>query len=54
MVMAMKRVMATNSNTMDNGHGKEADGSLTAATMAMGMGTAQRTWPLALQLERGE
>jgi hypothetical protein len=45
--------MATNSNNMGNGYGKEGDRRLTAATMAMGMGMVQRTWLLALQLERG-
>jgi hypothetical protein len=45
----MKRAMATDGNNRGNGYGKEGGGHLTAATM----GTAQRTGPLALQLERG-
>jgi hypothetical protein len=49
MVMAMKRAMATNGNNMGNGYGKEGNGRLTAAMRV----TAQRTWPLVLQLERG-
>jgi hypothetical protein len=53
MVTAMKRVMATDGNNMGNGYGKEASRQATAVTMVMGMGTAQRTWPLMLQLERG-
>ncbi len=68
MAMATKRVMATNCNTMStvtkramatdgnntgNGYGEEAGRQATAATMTMGMGTAQRTWLLVLQLERG-
>ncbi len=51
--MVTKRVMAKDSNTTDNGYGKEGGGHWKAATMAMGMGTVQRTWPLTLQLERG-
>jgi hypothetical protein len=47
--MVTKRAMATNNDTMDNGHGEEGVGGLTAAMM----GTAQTTWPLTLQLERG-
>ena len=42
MVMATKRAMATNGNTRGNGHGKEDDRLLIAATMGM----AQRTRPL--------
>jgi hypothetical protein len=49
MAMATKRVMATNGNNIDNGYSKEGGGRLMAATM----GTAQRTHPLALRLERG-
>jgi hypothetical protein len=45
----MKRVMVTNGNNTDNGYCKEGDGHSTAATR----GTAQRTGPLALHLERG-
>jgi hypothetical protein len=44
--MATTRAMATN---MGNGYGKEGGRHLTAAKM----GTTQRTWPLALGLERG-
>ncbi len=51
--MATKRAMVTNGDTTDNGHGEESGGHLMVATMAMGMGMVQRTWPLALQLERG-
>jgi hypothetical protein len=47
--MATKRAMATNGNNMGNGYGKEGGGRSTSGTM----GTAQRTRPLALQLERG-
>ncbi len=36
--------MVTNGNTTGNGYGKEGGGRSTAATM----GTAQRTWLLAL------
>jgi hypothetical protein len=46
MVMAMKRAMATNGNSMGNGYGKEGDEQLKVATMGM----VQRTWPLTLQL----
>ena len=68
MAMATKRAMATNGNTMStvmkramatsgdktsNGYGEEAGGQATAATMAVGMGTVQRTWLLMLQPERG-
>ncbi len=49
MVTATKRAMATNGNNKGNGYGKEGDGRLMAATM----GTARRTGPLALRLERG-
>jgi hypothetical protein len=35
------------------GYGDKAGGQAMAATMAMGMGTAQRTWPLTLRPERG-
>jgi hypothetical protein len=50
MATATERVMATNG---DNSYGKEARGRATVATMGMGMGTVQRTWPLMLQMERG-
>jgi hypothetical protein len=53
MAMVTKRAIATNVNTMDNGNGKEGGGCSTAATIAMGMGMAQRTQLLALRLERG-
>jgi hypothetical protein len=49
MSTATKRVMATNGDNTGNGYGKEGGGRSTAATM----GTAQRTHPLALRLERG-
>ncbi len=49
MVTATKRAMATNGNNMGNGYGKEGDGHLMAVTMGM----AQRTWLLALRVERG-
>ncbi len=49
MAMAMKRVMATNGDNTDNGYCKEDDRRLTAETR----GTAQRTLPLMLRLERG-
>jgi hypothetical protein len=51
--MATKRAIATNGNNTGNCYGKEAGGQATAATMVMGMATAQRTWLLMLQLERG-
>ncbi len=51
--MATKRPMATDGDNMGNGYGEKASGQATAATMAMGMGTVQRTWLLTLQLERG-
>jgi hypothetical protein len=51
--MATKRVLATNGDTTDNGHGKEGGGRLMAVTMAMGMGMVQGIWLLALLLERG-
>jgi hypothetical protein len=53
MAMARKRAMATDSDNSGNGYGKEAGRQAIAATIAMGMGTAQRTWSLMLQLERG-
>jgi hypothetical protein len=53
MATATKRAMATDGNNMGNGYGKEASGQAMAATMAMGMGTVQRSWLLTLQLERG-
>ncbi len=53
MAMATKRVMATDGDNRGNGDGKEGDGQATVATMAMWTGTARRTWPLALRLERG-
>ncbi len=49
MAMAAKMVMATDGDNSDDGYSKEGGGHLTVATMA----TAQRTWLLALQLERG-
>jgi hypothetical protein len=49
MAMMTKRAMATNDDNMGNGYGEEDDGRLMAVTM----GTARRTRPLALQLERG-
>jgi hypothetical protein len=48
MATATKRVMVPDGNNMGNGYVKEGVGCLTAATM----GTAQRTWPFALRLER--
>ncbi len=53
--MATKRVMATDGDTTENGHGKEGKERSTMGTMTMGMGTgtAQGTWPLALLLETG-
>ncbi len=53
METAAKRAMATNGDNLGDGYGEEAGGQAMAATMAMGMGTAQRTWPLTLRLERG-
>jgi hypothetical protein len=53
MAMVTKRAMATDGNNTGNGYGEEASRQATAATMAMGMETALRTWPLMLQLERG-
>jgi hypothetical protein len=44
-----KRVMATDGDSTDNGYGEEGGGRSTAVTM----GTARRTHPLALRLERG-
>jgi hypothetical protein len=49
MVTATKRVMATDGDNTGNGYGEEGDGRSTAATI----GTARRTGPLALRLERG-
>jgi hypothetical protein len=49
MPMATKRVIATNGDSTGNGYGKEGGGRSTVMTM----GTAQRTHPLALRLERG-
>ncbi len=48
MATASKRVMVTDGNNTGNGYGKEPSRQATAATMAMGMGTAQRTWLLTL------
>jgi hypothetical protein len=45
--------MATNSDNLGNGYGKEAGGQAMVATMAMRMGMVQRTWSLMLQLGRG-
>ena len=53
MATATKKPMATDGNNTGNGYGEEASGQAMVATMAMGMGTARRTWPLTLQLERG-
>jgi hypothetical protein len=53
MAMATKREMTTDSNNTDNGDGEEGGEQAKAATMAMGRGAAQRTWPLTLRLERG-
>ncbi len=53
MAMATKSAMVTNGNTMGNGHSKEGGGCSTVATMVMGMGMAQGTWPPALLVERG-
>jgi hypothetical protein len=53
MATATKRAIVTNGDNMGNSYGKEGGGHLMAATMAMGMGTVRRTWPFALQLERG-
>jgi hypothetical protein len=50
---ATKRAMATDGNNMGHSYGEEAGGQATAATMAMGMGTVQRIWPLMLRLETG-
>ncbi len=49
MAQATKRAMATNGDNMGNGYGKEGGRHSTAAMMGM----VQRTWPLALRLERG-
>ncbi len=49
MVTAMKRAMATNGDNTGNGYGEEGG----RCSMAAMMGTAQRTGPLALRLERG-
>jgi hypothetical protein len=53
MAMATKRAILTNGNNMGIGYGKEGGGKAMAATMAMGMGMVQRTWPLVLRPERG-
>jgi hypothetical protein len=53
MAMATKRAMANNGDNKGNGYGKEGGRRLLAATKTMGIGTAQRTRPLAQQLERG-
>ncbi len=53
MAIATKRAMATGSDNTGNGNGKEGGERATVATIAMRMGTAQRTWPLTLRLERG-
>jgi hypothetical protein len=53
MATATKRPMVTDGDNMGNGYGEEASRQATAPTMAMGMGTVQRTWLLTLQLERG-
>jgi hypothetical protein len=43
MAMATKRAMATNGDNTGNAYGDEASRRATAVTMAMGMGTVQRT-----------
>jgi hypothetical protein len=53
MAMATKRAMATDNNNTGNGYGKEGGRRLMVATILMGMMMVQRTWPLALRLERG-
>jgi hypothetical protein len=53
MAKAVKRAMGTDGDNLGNDYGKVAGGQVTAATMAMGMGMAQRKWPLMLQLEKG-
>jgi hypothetical protein len=53
MATATKRAMATDGKNMGNGNGKESGKRATAATIAMGRGTARRTWLLTLRLERG-
>jgi hypothetical protein len=53
MATVTKRLVATDGDNMGNGYGEEASGQAMVATMAMGIGMAQRTWPLTLQLERG-
>jgi hypothetical protein len=53
MATATKRAMVTNDDNMGNRYGQENGGRLTLATIAMGMGMAQRAMPLLLQLERG-
>ncbi len=53
MAMVTKRATATGGDNTGNGDGKEGGKRATVATMAMGMGTARRTWPLMLRLERG-
>jgi hypothetical protein len=50
MATATKRVMATDGDNLDNDYCKEDDRHLTVETR----GTAQRTRPLVLQLERGD
>jgi hypothetical protein len=44
----MKRAIATDGDNTGNGYSKEGD----EHSMAVTMGTAQRTWLLAIQLER--
>jgi hypothetical protein len=48
MATATKRAMAIDGDSTGNGDCEEGGGQATAATMAMGRGGAQRTWPLAL------
>ena len=48
MSTATKRAMANNGDNRGNGYGDEAGMQAMAATMAMRMGTAQRTWLLML------
>ncbi len=54
MVMLTKRAMAINGNNTDNGNSKEGGRQATAATMAMGRGAAQSTWPLMLNWREGD
>jgi hypothetical protein len=49
MATATKRAMATDGDNTGHGYGEEDDGR----SMATTMGTARRTRPLALRLDRG-